>query len=274
MKRIVRKIVKILVQISAVFLFLYLSSLVFFYFKQEKFFFNPKHLESDYVYTFEEPFKEINIPVDTDIQLNALHFKAENPNGIVLYLHGNAGALHDWGKRAHLFLENNQDVFFVDYRGYGKSGGAYTKDEQLLSDVQKVYDYVKGIYNEDQITVLGYSLGSGLGAYLASNNKPKQLILNAPYYSWKTLVADEIAAPIPKYLVKYDIKTYEYLENASCPIQIFHGTRDYLINSETNCEQLKALYPDKINLTFIIDGAHNDIHITKQYYDALKIIFN
>ena len=274
MKRIVRKIARILVQISAALLILYLCSLVFFYFKQEKFFFNPKYLESDYVYTFEEPFEEINIAVDKDIQLNALHFKAENPNGIVLYLHGNAGALHDWGKRAHLFLENNQDVFFVDYRGYGKSGGAYTNDEQLLSDVQKVYDYVKGIYSEDQITVLGYSLGSGLGAYLASNNKPKQLILNAPYYSWKTLVADEIAAPIPKYLVKYDIKTYEYLENVSCPIQIFHGTRDYLINSETNCEQLKALYPDKINLTFIIDGAHNDIHITKQYYDALKIIFN
>ena len=270
MKRVLRKTTRIILQFLIVLVVLYVGSLVFFYFKQEKFFFNPKHLESDYVFTFKESFEEINIPVEKDIQLNALHFKAENPKGIVLYLHGNAGALHDWGKRAHLFLENNQDVFFVDYRGYGKSDGKYTKDSQLFNDVQKVYDYVKGIYNEDQITVLGYSLGSGLGAYLASKNKPKQLILNAPYYSWKTLVAEEIAAPVPRYLVKYDIKTFEYLEQATCPIQIFHGTRDYLINAKTNCDQLKELYPDKINLTYIIDGAHNDIHITKQYYDALK----
>lgn len=143
-------------------------------------------------------------------------------------------------------------------------------DSQLFNDVKKVYDYVKEIYNKDQITVLGVSLGSGLGAYLASKNKPKLLILNAPYYSWKTLVAEEIATPVPRYLVKYNIKTYEYLEHASCPIQIFHGTRDYLINAKTNCDQLKELFPDKINLTYIIDRAHNNIHITKQYYDVLK----
>jgi len=274
LKRIVRKIVKILVQISAVLLILYLSSLVFFYFKQEKFYFNPKYLDAAYVYEFEETFDEIDIPVAEGVSLNALHFKAENPKGIVLYLHGNAGALHDWGKRAHLFLENDQDVFFIDYRGYGKSGGNYTEDAQLFNDVQKAYDYVKKIYPENKITVLGYSLGSGLAAYLASENQPKQLILNAPYYSWKTLVADEVASFLPKFLVNYDIKTYEYLEKASCPIQIFHGTRDYLINPKTNPDKLKELYPDKINLMYIIDGAHNDIHITKQYYDALKVLFN
>lgn len=270
MKRILRKFIKIVLQLTLLLIILYVGSLVFFYFKQEKFFFNPKHLDSDYKYEFTESFDEITIPVEDNISLNALHFKTENPNGIILYLHGNAGALHDWGKRAHLFLENNQDILFVDYRGYGKSEGKYTKDAQLFNDVQKVYDRVKEIYPENQITVLGYSLGSGLAAYLAANNKPKQLILNAPYYSWKTLVADEIAPPIPKYLVKYDIKTYEYLDKVFCPIQIFHGTRDFLINPTTNPDKLKELYPDKINLTYIIDGAHNDIHITKQYYDALK----
>ena len=270
MKRIVRKFIKVILQLALVLIVLYVGSLVFFYFKQEKFFFNPKYLDSDYVYEFTESFDEITIPVEGDITLNALHFKANNPKGIVLYLHGNAGALHDWGKRAHLFLENNQDVFFVDYRGYGKSDGKYTKDTQLFNDVQKVYDRVKEMYPENQITVLGYSLGSGLAAYLAANNQPKQLILNAAYYSWKILVADEIAPPVPKYLVNYDIKTYEYLDKVSCPIQIFHGTRDFLINPTTNPDKLKELYPNKINLTYIIDGAHNDIHITKQYYDALK----
>ena len=111
MKRIFRKIIRIILQLALVLFILYIGSLVFFYFKQEKFFFNPKHLDSNYVYTFKESFEEINITVEKDIQLNALHFKAENSKGIILYLHGNAGALHDWGKRAHLFLDNNKMYF-------------------------------------------------------------------------------------------------------------------------------------------------------------------
>ncbi|MEP0263983.1 alpha/beta fold hydrolase [Dokdonia sp.] len=264
------KLFRRLFRIIAVLVVLYSLTLVFFYFKQEKFFFNPKHLEPDYIFQFEEPFEELEIAVEEDVYLNALHFKATNPKGIILYFHGNAGAIHDWGKRAPLYLENEYDVLFVDYRGYGKSDGNYKNEDQLFSDVQKVYDYVKSKYDERQITVLGYSLGSGLAAYVASQNNPKQLILNAPYYSWKTLVADEIAPPIPTYLIKYDIKTYAYLATVQCPIQIFHGTKDFLIRPNSNSEKLKELYPDKIDLTLIIDAVHNDIHITKQYYDALK----
>lgn len=272
MKIILKKIVKRIVQIGVVFFILYLATLVFFYFKQERFFFNPKKLDSNYTYSFSEEFEEINIAVQDDIYLNTLLFKTENPKGVVLYLHGNAGALHDWGKRAHLFLNNQYDVLFVDYRGYGKSTGEYSNEQELFSDVQLVYDELNKRYPEEQIILLGYSLGSGLAAHVAANNKPKHLILNAPYYSWKKLVADEIAPPVPKYLINYDIKTYEYLAQVSCPVQIFHGTRDYLINKETNAQMLKDLYPDKIELTYIIDAAHNDIHITKQYFDALPTI--
>jgi len=52
-----------------------------------------------------------------------------------LYLHGNAGAIYDWSKRAHLFLKNNYDVIFFDYRGYGKSDSSYTHNDELFSDV-------------------------------------------------------------------------------------------------------------------------------------------
>ncbi len=272
MINLLRKIVKRILQITLVLILLYLATLVFFYIKQERFFFNPKHLPENYAYTFKEPFEEINIPVTNKATLNSLLFKAEQAKGVVLYLHGNAGALHDWGKRAHLFLDNQYDVLFVDYRGYGKSTGSYSNEQELFSDVQLVYDELKKRYPEDQIVVLGYSLGSGLAAHVATNNKPKHLILNAPYYSWKKLVAEEIAPPIPKFLINYDIRTFEYLEEVPCPVQIFHGTRDYLINKETNAQMLKDLYPDKIELTYIIDAAHNDIHITKQYFDALPTI--
>ena len=222
------------------------------------------------MFTFQENFEELNMEVENNIYLNALLFKIPNPKGIILYFHGNAGALHDWGKRAPLYLDNGYDILFVDYRGYGKSDGKYTEDRQLLNDAEKVYEFIKKLYPENKITVLGYSLGSGLATYVASKNHPKRLILNAPYYSWKNLIADEVAPLVPKFLVRYDIPSYQFMKTVSCPVYIFHGDRDFLVNPETNSKKLKAENPNKIELTLITDASHNGIHITKQYYDSLK----
>jgi len=267
-----KKILRRLKKITIALILLYLFSLVFLYFKQERFFFNPKHLDKDYVFEFTNPFEELNIEVEKDVFLNAVLFKAEASKGVILYFHGNAGAIHDWGKRAPLFLENNYDVLFVDYRNYGKSDGAYSNSEEIFQDAQKVYDYTKTRYQEDNIIVLGFSLGTGIASYVASNNNPKKLILNAPYYSWKTLIADEIAPPIPKFLIRYHIPTYQFVKQVKCPIHICYGTRDFLIQPETNTKKLKILNPKNIMLHPITDAGHNGLHITKEYYDLLKII--
>jgi len=265
-KKLFRRFIKVGIGL----IILYLFSLIFFYFKQEKFFFNPKILDKNYVFEFKESFKEINIEVTKNISLNSLLFKTENSKGVILYFHGNAGAIHDWGKRAHLFLNNQYDVLFVDYRGYGKSDGSYCNPDELFNDALEVYKYTKALYKEEHIIVLGFSLGSGLASYVASKNNPKMLILNAPYYSWKKLVAEEIAPPIPEFLIKYNIPTYRFLKTVTCPIKVFHGTKDFLINPKTNSARLKQLYPEKIDLIYIEDASHNSIHITKQYYDELK----
>ncbi|MEO8934345.1 MAG: alpha/beta fold hydrolase [Xanthomarina sp.] len=266
------KILRRLARVFATLITLYLLSLVFIYFKQERFFFNPKFLAKDYQFEFKENFEELNIPVAPNIDLNAVLFKAKNAKGVILYLHGNAGAIHDWGKRAPLYLDNNYDILFVDYRGYGKSDGAYNDAEEIFNDMQKVYDFTKTLYNEDRIVILGFSLGSGLASYLAANNHPKMLILSAPYYSWKTLISDEIARPIPKFIIKYNIPTYEFVKRVTCPIKIFYGTRDFLIDPETNAIKLHALIPSNITLFPIEDAGHNGLHITRQYYQDLKKI--
>ncbi|WP_417213162.1 alpha/beta hydrolase [Bizionia sp.] len=265
------KLFRRFLRIIAVLFGLYILSLIFVYFKQESFFFNPKHLEKNYTFTFKESFEELNIPVTETVSLNALLFKTEQTKkGVIIYFHGNAGAIHDWGKRAPLYLNNGYDILFFDYRGYGKSDGEYSEAKELFNDGQAIYNYVKKDYSENQIVLLGYSLGSGIAAYVASKNNPKQLILNAPYYSWKTLISEEIAPPIPTFLIKYDIPTYQFIGAVKAPITIFYGTRDFLIHPETNAKKLQKINPGNITLFPITDGGHNGLHITKQYYDELK----
>lgn len=138
------KLFRRFLRIIAVLFGLYILSLIFVYFKQERFFFNPKHLEKNYTFTFKESFEELNIPVTETVSLNALLFKTEQTKkGVIIYFHGNAGAIHDWGKRAPLYLNNGYDILFFDYRGYGKSDGEYSEAKELFNDGQAIYNYVK-----------------------------------------------------------------------------------------------------------------------------------
>lgn len=264
-----KKIGRRLLRIIAFIVILILCGYIFLYVKQERFFFNPKVLAKDYSYSFDQPFEEINISVEDDVTLNALLFKTDSVSkGLILYYHGNAGAIHEWGERAYLYTENKFDVLFVDYRGYGKSDSFYEEESELYNDAQKVYDFALTRYKEENIIILGFSLGTGFASYAASKNNPKLLILEAPYYAWNEFIAN--VAPVPESLINYEIPSYKFLEKVKCPIHIFHGAKDFLIKPEEHSKRLQDLYPNKIELSLIKGAGHNGIYFSKQYYDELK----
>ena len=259
-------------KIGIIFGSIYLLAMTFFYFNQEKFFFHPKTLASTYQYQFDTPFEEYNIKVDDLNTLNTLLFKSKSPKGVILYLHGNAGALHDWGLRAPLYTNNNYDILFVDYRGYGKNKNEMKNEDMLHQDMQHVYDFLKTKYQEKNITIIGFSIGTGLATKLAANNNPQQLILEAPYYSFENLVG-QIAPMVPNFLINYKIKTYKFLEKVNCPITIFHGKNDQLIKSE-HAIRLQQLSPNKIYLHLIENCNHNGIYKSSYYSGKLQQLLN
>lgn len=147
-----------------------------FYFQESLIFF-PQKLDKNYQFNFDQKFEELNIKTNDNVLLNGLLFKADSSKGLIFYLHGNTGSLSTWGNVAKTYTDLNYDVFMLDYRGYGKSEGSISSQNQLFVDLQTAYDAMKKRYSEDKIIVLGYSIGSGLAAQIASTNNPKLLIL-------------------------------------------------------------------------------------------------
>lgn len=150
------------------------------YFLQEKLIFLPTPLEQEYVFKFEHDFEEVFLSAADGAVINALHFKANDPKGIVLYFHGNAGNLSRWGEITGFFVDLDYDVFVMDYRTYGKSTGDLS-EQVLYDDAQMCYDHVLKHYKASDISIYGRSLGTGMATFLASKNEARQLILETPF---------------------------------------------------------------------------------------------
>jgi len=263
MKRILFNILKVIIG-------LYVLLCVGFYIFQEKIIFVPETLEKSHQFDFGQNFEERNFKTADGKLINGLLFKADSAKGLIFYIHGNAGSLNGWGNAGKTYTKLNYDVFILDFRGYGKSEGKITSQEQLFEDNQMVYDALTKEYDEKEIIVLGYSIGSGMASFLASENSPKRLILQAPYYSLTNLQR-QMFPFIPSFTLRYKLATNEYLKNCNMPVTIIHGNEDAVIPYESSL-RLKEEFKSKVNL-IILDGVgHNELTTNADYIKAIKTV--
>lgn len=245
----------------------YAGLCVVFYFTQHLFFFRPEILSHTFKYQYPFPFEELNFDTEDGGRINAIHFKVPNSRGVIYYLKGNSRSIKGWGKFAKDFVSNGYDFFMMDYRGFGKSRGKRTQ-KKLFDDAQLLYEWLVRHYPEEQIVVYGRSLGSGIAARIASWNGPRMLILDSPYRSFYHN-ARRFGFILPlKWLLRYDIRTDQYLSSVVCPVHILHGTHDRLI-SFSQSEKLKAMYPEKVTLHPVQGAHHNDLPEFSAFFEML-----
>jgi pimeloyl-ACP methyl ester carboxylesterase len=161
----------------------------------------------------------------------------------------------------------NYDIFILDYRSYGKSEGEIKSQAQLFEDNQIVYEKLKKEYEEENIIILGYSIGTGMASNLASKNDTKQLILQAPYYSLTDMMRHRFSF-IPTFILKYKFATNEYLKDCKMPITIFHGNQDGVINYESSTKLKEDFTQIEI---FTLDGqGHSGMTDNLNYKREIK----
>lgn len=233
----------------------YLAICVALHFYQERLLFFPEVLDADYKFEFANKFTEENIITKRGDTINSLLFKTEDSKGVILYLHGNAGSLKSVGNESENLLPLGYDVFMVDYAGYGKSSGKITSQAQLFQDMQTVYDRVKRDYKKENIIIVGYSIGTGIAAKLASDNNPSMLVLQAPYYSMVDMMERRYAY-VPTFILDYTLDTHKYIKDSDVPTYLFHGNDDLVIPLESSQLLAKEL---NLPLYIIKNQGHNGL---------------
>jgi alpha-beta hydrolase superfamily lysophospholipase len=237
------------------------------YFIQDLLLFHPVALPQTHKFSFQQPYREINLPVQNR-NLNIVQFTVDSISrkGIVLYFHGNRRNVERYAQFASAFTKNGYEVWMMDYPGFGKSTGKLT-EASMYSDAFLLYQIAVKEVGGDDLVIYGKSLGTGVASHLASTNKCKQLILETPYYSLPSVAKAKFPIYPANYLIKYSFPTYEFLKKVTAPITIFHGTSDEIIPFK-QAEKLKKENP-QIKLVPIQGGKHNNLAQQKKFQTIL-----
>lgn len=263
----IKKIIKT-IAIIGVSVYLLLSLALLFW--QEKMLFHPNKLESDYQYQFSGDFKEMNYQTEDGTSINAVLFKAKESKGLIFYLHGNRGSIAAYVHEAEFYTSLNYDIFMLDYRGFGKSGNEISNEQDMYADIQQAYDLMTQQYDEANIVVMGYSIGTGLASNLAKNNKPKQLILKAPYYSLNDMLKTYYPWA-PTSVLKYHFNNDINIPQCTMPVAIFHGDKDQVIYYGSTLK-LKPLLAPKDTCITLIGQKHHGITKNPRYAESIQLI--
>ena len=125
-------------------------------------------------------------------RLIAWHVPPHGTKPVVVYFHGNAGALDLRAGRFRWLTADGTGLVALSYRGYGGSTGKPTEDGLIL-DATAAYDFATARYPARRIVLWGESLGTAVAIALAAEREVGGLILDAPF----TSIADVGAAAYP-----------------------------------------------------------------------------
>jgi fermentation-respiration switch protein FrsA (DUF1100 family) len=203
------------------------------------------------------------------VKLHGWYVPHEHPKAIILYCHGNAGNLSIWADVVRVLHDYaGSTVMIFDYRGFGKSEGK-PSEAGVLADARAARAWLAKRANcsEQDIVVMGRSLGGAVAIDLASADGARGLILESTFTSMPE-VGKTLFPLLPmKLLMRSRFKSIAKIGNYHGPLLYSHGTSDRLIPFEMGKKLFDAANEPKQFVT-ISGSDHNDPQ-TQEYYDAL-----
>ena len=147
------------------------------------------------------------------------------PRAVLLICHG-IGEIVEWWLPVQRLLASQGVVSLVfDYTGYGKSTGKISA-QQLEDDAVAAFAYLQKLRPDDPVSVLGFSLGTGVAAAAIGRMQASRLVLCAGFPSFQE-AAFCVGVPRSwKRLTPPIWRAEESLRGATIPVLVVHGEQD------------------------------------------------
>lgn len=202
-------------------------------------------------------------------QLHGWYCPVENPRAVVLFAHGNAGAVpHRWSRLRWLTEQLGVSVLAFDYRGFGRSEGK-PSEEGLIADARAARAELAKLasVSEKEIVLYGRSLGGGVMVQLAADDGAQALILESTFTSLPEVANHKLPLTPPGLLMHNRYPSLARLPDYHGPLLIAHGDADKLIPLRMGGELYEAANDPKE--LHVIPGAGHNWTPTLEYTASL-----
>jgi fermentation-respiration switch protein FrsA (DUF1100 family) len=190
-------------------------------------------------------------------KLIAWHVVPRGDKPVVIYFHGNGGALNLRAGRFNWLTADGTGLLALSYRGYGGSTGK-PSETGLILDARSAYEFATARYPAKRIVLWGESLGTAVAIALAAENEVGGLVLDAPF----TSAADVGAAAYPfapvRWVIKDAFRSDLRIARVRAPILVLHGGRDPIVPISFG-EKLFALAPEPKRMVRFPQAGHVDL---------------
>ena len=192
-------------------------------------------------------------------------------NPVVVLYHGNAGSACDRRFYADTFLQAGYDFVIVEYAGYSNDPAA-PSHERTKADVKNVIAFLveRGV---SDVTIVGESLGAGVGSYHASLSPPEKLLLITPFTDLATIARERFWFYPTSLLVDNAFDNIENLNNYEGPVTVIHGEEDNLIPIRLGRVLYESINTEK-EFIEIVGAGHNDLFRYEESFRGLEDFLN
>jgi fermentation-respiration switch protein FrsA (DUF1100 family) len=201
--------------------------------------------------------EEVLLTSDDGEKLIAWHVVPRAAKPVVIYLHGNGGALNLRTNRFRWLTADGSGLLALSYRGYGGSTGK-PSESGLLLDAAAAYEFAAARYPPERIVLWGESLGTGVAVALAAERRTAGLILDAPFTSAAAVGAAAYPFVPVRWLIKDAFRSDERIARVRVPLLVLHGEQDRIV-PVTFGEKLFRLANEPKRMVRLPRGGHVDL---------------
>jgi fermentation-respiration switch protein FrsA (DUF1100 family) len=234
---------KIIIIVVVALLILYIAACAFLYFWQEKFVFYPSKEIREIPDEFN--LNQITIKTPDNCILDAYWQQTDSSAKTILFFHGNAGNITYSEERVRMFKELGVNALLIDYRGFGRSTGKIRKEEDIYSDGETAYKYLKETLKipENKIIIWGWSMGGAVATEISVRNNASLTILEGTFYSLSDIGNSKFWMFPLRLLSRYAFTSGEKMNRIKSPVIFIHSPDDETIpykQAEKNYKNFKG----------------------------------
>lgn len=246
----------------------YVAMLILLFVFQRRLLYFPTLL-SDYQAANTGSFISLDVRTHDGLILRSWQSKGDPSKKTFVFFHGNAGNAADRMPMMRVLLQAGHPVVLAEYRGYGGNSGK-PSEHNLILDAQLVIDEIvkQGVVEQD-IILMGRSIGSGVATHLATRYDVAALVLISAYSSLTDIAADHYSYFPVSLLMRDKFNNAAKIKKTTAPLMVFHGEMDKIIPLKYGLKLYDAAEGDKAFIR-IPERGHNNLDMDQINLEVLE----